>query len=142
LQLQWLDDITQQAMLLLARDLRHAADLHLDRAAAQDHFAGWLRKIIARHCQQAARSMRRAQRRAGLQQPAVLAASSRLFPTDSILDITMAIGKLPNESRRVLLLRLRGCGIAEIARRLHRSQTEIHRALARGLSRLRRSGSP
>jgi DNA-directed RNA polymerase specialized sigma24 family protein len=141
LHLQWIDDVKQEAMLLLARDLRHSADLHVDRAAAEEHFAAWLRKIIMRHCQQAARSMRRAQRRAGLQQAEVLAAASKSLPLDSILDLALAIRKLPKASRRVLLLRLRGWGIVEITQRVHRCQTEVHRALAKGLSKLRRPDS-
>ena len=141
LHLQWIDDVIQDAMLLLARDLRRSADLHVDRAAAKDHFAGWLATIILRHCQQAARSMRRAQRRAGFQQPAVLAAASRNFPADLILDLALAIRKLPAESRRALVLRLGGYRLSEMSRRLHRSQTAVYRALARGLSKLRGAGT-
>jgi hypothetical protein len=36
----------------------------------------------------------------------------------------------------MLVLRLRGCGIAEIARRLHRSQTYVQRSLGKGISAL------
>jgi RNA polymerase sigma factor (sigma-70 family) len=138
---QWIDDVTQQAMILLARDLRRSADLHLDRAAAEEHFAGWLGTIIRRHCQQAARSMRRAPRRAGFQLPAVLAAASRQFPTDLILDLALAIRKLPAESRRALVLRLGGYRISEISHRLHTSQAAVQRALARGLFKLRATDS-
>jgi hypothetical protein len=59
------------------------------RGLAEEHFSGWMGKIILRHCQQAARSMRRAQRRAGLQQPAVVAAASKSLPTDLILDLSL-----------------------------------------------------
>jgi RNA polymerase sigma factor (sigma-70 family) len=140
LHFQWADDVKQQAMLLLARRLRHSPDLHVDRALAADRFAGWLATIIAHHCRDAARSMRRAQRRAGLQQRVGFAAPSRPLPIDLILDLRSAIRKLPKELRRVLTLRLRGCGIAEISRQLRMSQTGVHRALKRVLSRLRQRG--
>lgn len=137
---QWAEDIEQDAMLLLGQHLRHAVDLHVNRALAQEHFAGWLGRIITRDCSKALRAMRRAQRRAGHQQATVESAPARSLPMDEIIDLSLAISKLSADCRRVLFLRLRGWGIAEISRRLRMSQTQVHRVLQRGLAQLKRGG--
>lgn len=134
------EDIEHDALILLSQHLRRAAHLHVNRELAEDHFTGWLARIVARDCSKALRAIRRAQRRAGSQQVAVEDIATRDLPMDEIIDLSLAISKLPDEWRRVLLLRLRGCGIAEIARRLRLSQTQVHRALQRGLSEVKRRG--
>jgi RNA polymerase sigma factor (sigma-70 family) len=136
--LQWAEDIAQEATLLFRLHLRRAVDLHVNRELAHDHFAGWLGRIIARDCSRALRAMRRAQRRAGGRQVDVEAVAPRGLPMDEIIDLGLAISKLADEPRRVVLCRLRGCGIAEISKSLQISQTHVHRMLQRALAQFER----
>ena len=135
---QWADDIAQDATLLFRLHLRRAVDLHVNREFAREHFAGWLGRIMARDCSRALRGMRRAQRRAGGRQVHIEAVAPCGLPMDEIIDLGLAISKLADEPRRMVLCRLRGCGIAEISRRLKLSQTQVHRTLQRALAQFER----
>jgi hypothetical protein len=60
----WLEDVKQEAMLLLARQLAVSPDLHVDIQRAEEHFDPWMRQIIYHHCQEAVRYLGRLYREA------------------------------------------------------------------------------
>jgi DNA-directed RNA polymerase specialized sigma24 family protein len=114
---QWNEDIQHDAMLLLARHLRRAADLHVDRARARTQFSGWMATIIKRDCQQAARSLRtrlRKTRPLPRDQPA----PDRTAIIESAIDIALAIDKLPEPSRTVTALYAQSWTLQQIASKL------------------------
>ena len=58
-QRQWLEEVQQEAMTLLARKFQSAPDLHVDPQRAERQFGAWMRTIIYRTCQEALRRLRR-----------------------------------------------------------------------------------
>jgi hypothetical protein len=51
----WAEDIEQDAVFYFGQHLRRAVDLHIDRALAEERFAGWLATIIEHDCATALR---------------------------------------------------------------------------------------
>jgi RNA polymerase sigma factor (sigma-70 family) len=132
-----IDDIQQDAMLLLGRHLQKSADLNVDRALAAEHFSGWLGAIIARDCAQVMRRRsrrRRARRGVRVDEAAVESAPARPAMIEELLDLAAAFDTLTDEHREVLLLRLHGLRLAEIAERLNISYWKAQRALRTDLA--------
>lgn len=140
---QWLDDLRQDAILLLARTLRQRPDLGIDRCRANDKFAPWLRTIIVRDCREALRRMRRLHRRetALPQQPPTVDRRQQL---DVQIDLSMAIDALANPDRTLVSMYLHGYSVKEIARRLQRNygstNYELRRVMAGFQERVRKLG--
>jgi RNA polymerase sigma factor (sigma-70 family) len=130
------EDIEHDAMLLFARELQNLPDLHVDRAAAVHHFSGWLATIIKRDCQRAMRRTGRSQRRVTIDEALVESAPARPVTTDEMIDLAAAFEKLPHEHRSVMLMRLHGLRIIDIAERLKTSKSRIGRIVQEGLSLL------
>jgi RNA polymerase sigma factor (sigma-70 family) len=134
--LRWAEDIAQEAMLLLGEHLRKAAHLDVDRARAMHHFSGWLGRIIARDCQRALRSMRRSEKRAGIQGRSYEATQANATRSDKMIELAIAIDELPEECRGIVNLRLQGWRLDEIAARLNISYWAVNRALRCALSQV------
>jgi RNA polymerase sigma factor (sigma-70 family) len=135
---RWAEDIAEDALLVFAKDLQNAPDLHVDRAQPEERFSGFLATVITRDCQKALRSKRRNERRAGYSNLAVETAVSPIAPLDDLIDLRSAIKDLPPDCRAVVELYWHGWHIEQIAEKLTLSQTSVHRALHRGLSLLGR----
>jgi RNA polymerase sigma factor (sigma-70 family) len=131
-----IDDIQQDAMLLLGRHLQTATGLNVDRALARDHFAGWLAKIIARDCAQVMRRRRRTRSDVRVDEAAIKSAPARPVMIEETIDLAAAFDNLPNEHRQVLLMRLHGLRIVDIAQRLKTSKSRIGRVAQEALSLL------
>lgn len=139
----WHDDVQQEAMLLLARSLRAAADLHLDRARVSTHFPGWLTTIIARHCQEALRKICRQQQHT---QPL----GERDFPSEypspgqggdeaaTALDFQRALEQLPPEQRTIVSLHAQGLSTPRVAEQQGLSYCLTRRRLRSAIAQLRR----
>jgi RNA polymerase sigma factor (sigma-70 family) len=128
------DDIVQDAVLLLARELEHAVDLNVDRTLAESHFSGWLAKIIRRDCQQALRS-RQSDLRQALPLPLEQPAQPDLS-IDSLVDLSMAIAKLPTRIRTVVILHWQSWDLKQIAASLDISYWQANRTLRAGLAKI------
>ncbi len=124
-------------MLLLARSLQAAPDLHLDLSRAENHFAGWMATIVMRHCQEAARKLRNHQRKVESLGDGVIA-SQRPSDLDACIDLNMAVEQLSDPLRAVLALHAKGWSIHESAARLGMSYWKTRRLLLEGLDQLRR----
>lgn len=134
---EWLGDVEHDAMLLLARSLRHARDLHMDRAKAEDHFPGWIATIIRRDCLQAVRRLRALYgRTVPLQDHDMSLDRQKIIEVQ--IDVSLAIEKLDEPERTVLLLHRKGMTTREIAGRLGLDDGKAYRILRRGMTQLRR----
>jgi RNA polymerase sigma factor (sigma-70 family) len=131
-----IEDIQQDAMLLLGRHLQTTAGLNVDRALADELFAGWLAAIIARDCAQVMRRRRRRQRGVSIDEASVESAAARPAMIEETIDLAAAFDNLPNEHRQVLLMRLHGLRIVDIAQRLKTSKSRIGRVAQEALSLL------
>jgi RNA polymerase sigma factor (sigma-70 family) len=130
------EDIEHEAILLFAQELRNAPDLHVDRAKSTQHFSGWLATIIERDCLRAMRGTRRRQRLEKVDKVHVKSAEARPVDLDEMIDLAAAFDKLPDEHRTVLLMRLDGLRIIDIAERLNTSKSRIGRVVQEALSLL------
>ncbi|MEX2141332.1 MAG: sigma-70 family RNA polymerase sigma factor [Pirellulales bacterium] len=128
-------DIEHQAMLVLAKELRHAPDLHVDRALAKERFAGWLAAIIKHDCAQALRAPHPPHSRTSAL-PQRIEIADRLRHVEREIDLSMALQKLPDVIRTPVELYCHGRSLAEIAESLGISYWQAYRALHRGLKRL------
>jgi RNA polymerase sigma factor (sigma-70 family) len=128
-------DVRQDALLLLARELRRHRDLGFDRSRPRDGFPGWIRTIISRHCREALRRLRRQtdrRREAGGEPHAA-------DPTESMtsrLDLQAAIQALGPRERAVVSLSMQGRSIADIASELSEPYQTIYSVWQRALHRL------
>jgi RNA polymerase sigma factor (sigma-70 family) len=131
--LQMLEDVKQQAMLLLARDLHHAPDLHVDHQRVRKHFPGWLSTIIGRDCRQAIRFLRRLHfsEQSSIEFDKAHDSSSEL---DFRIDLNLAVDRLEEPERTIVQLHLKNMPIKEIAEMLALSYWKAHRALRSGLA--------
>jgi RNA polymerase sigma factor (sigma-70 family) len=135
---QWLrnlaDDIQQDAMLRLGRRLQHTANLNVDRALAEQHFSGWLARIINRDCQQAARAMRAKKSTAIADLRLIAAVPSKVSHLANLLDLTEAIDRLPVECRKVVHLHMQNWSVRQITRILRTSKSDAGRLLQQAQS--------
>lgn len=135
--LAWQKEVEHDAMLVLARELRHAPDLGLDYARAEDEFAAWLGTIIRRDCQQALRRLRRVYR-PGEALPEDLPEGHDGNRREVWIDIQAAVNHLNDPARTVVALYSKGLSVRQIAAELELSYWPVYRALRRGLEELRR----
>lgn len=134
---EWLDDVKQDAMLLLARRLRLAPDLRIDRRRAREHFPGWMGTIIRRHCQEALRRMRRLHHRTQEILDQDIGREPRLA-LEAKIDLSMMLDKLAEPERTVVVLSAKNWSLREIADALEFSYWKTRRIHLRGLEQLRK----
>lgn len=136
LPISWCEDVQQDAILLLARSLRHRADLGIDMQQVHQRFAGWMGTIIVRDCQEAIRLMRRQfVREKTIPEADPLGLS--LLPLDAKIDVSMAIQKMQDPERTMLTLWSEGLSVADIAQRLKLSYHRAHYLWRRAIGQLR-----
>jgi RNA polymerase sigma factor (sigma-70 family) len=131
----WADDIVQEAMVLLARQLRKRSDLgyQLDRPTKQ--FASWIRTILFRQCHEAIRSYRR---KHGRDLPLNLASVSQ--PPEVIeqkLDLRAALNSLDELPRTVMFMSYNDLSLREIADCLQITYDKVRNARKQGRATLR-----
>lgn len=133
---QWIDEIKHDAMLLLARTLRHAPDLHVDREQVDQKFPGWMGTIVLRDCREALRRMRRAHTRSIPIGDAEVAVDGR-SDIELQIDLSMAVDRLEDPERTVVTLFSYDVPVTEIATELNLGYWKTYRILQRGLQQLR-----
>jgi RNA polymerase sigma-70 factor (ECF subfamily) len=143
-------DVVQQTLLEAHRKRAQF------RGRSDAELAGWLRQMLAYGIADALRAHGRAERDAARERrlEAALADSSarleawvraqdsspsqRAVRQEQLLRLAEALARLPEDQRRALDLKhLQGASVAEVARRLGRTETAVGGLLRRGMTRLR-----
>lgn len=102
LPVDWQEDVAQDALLILLREIGHTTNLHFD-ARRIDKFDAWLGTILSHACHEAARTPRQRRQRMAQLYPAQLAdkgAESNL----QLDELRNAIADLQEPARSVLEL--------------------------------------
>ncbi|WP_430453471.1 sigma-70 family RNA polymerase sigma factor [Rhodopirellula europaea] len=132
----WADDVAHDAMLLLARQLRKRSDLGYQFDRPPKQFASWFRTILFHQCHEAIRSFRR---RHGRDSPLELdPISERSQLIEQRLDIRMAVDRLDEPMRTILMLGYGGLSLREIADRLQLTYDQVRYANKQGRETLER----
>jgi RNA polymerase sigma-70 factor (ECF subfamily) len=143
-------DIVQQAMLKAVQNLNQY------RGQTEAELAGWLRRILTNTLVDAVRELEGGKREVGRERSleAALAQSSARFeallqssPTspseelvrhDQLLQLSTALGRLPDDQRQALELHyLQGCTVTDVAEQMERTERSVAGLVRRGLQRLR-----
>ena len=135
--MDWLEDIENHAFMLFGVSLQRALDLHIDACRAEDHFPGWMAKIIRNDCLQALRHYRRSH------DPAVELRESHLAtdrgtPIDVKIDLSQVVEQLEAMERDVFVLYLMGYTTTEIATAKGIGYSKAYRILKRVKRSVRR----
>ena len=130
----WLDDITQDAVLLFSRQLRRSADLGYDTDRSEANFPSWLRTILIRLYKEALRGMRRQHTRE--QNRADFAQEVYRVSQDEKIDLRLAIDRLPPFEKYILHLILDGLSMQEIAGHTGKTYWQVQYARKNGIERL------
>lgn len=139
----WEGDVRHDALLILARRLKTSIDLGYDRSRPESHFDRWIRRIMMRHCQEAVRRMRRPLRegwRLDGNGESVPASGSDYI--ELRIDVSLAIERIADPARTILLLYGYGFSITEIAERLQMTYSQVQYARRKGLNRLKAQLGP
>jgi RNA polymerase sigma factor (sigma-70 family) len=132
--LEWIDDLKQDAMLLLARQLSHL----VNPATLEPKLAspGWLLAAIRGHCQEALRRIVTAHRRCTqIANEQDFPEASNLFT--SIIDLRDAIERLDEPQRTILQRQANGNSLLSIAHDQRLSYSQVWRIYRRGIEQLR-----
>lgn len=131
------DDVAQEALLILARRLQTRPTLGFDASRGPECLLPWLRAVVRSHCQQALRGQPRRRARELNEKWAMPAP-----PDPWRAELAEAIQSL-DESSRNLVEAYRNFGAIEaVARQLGLSVSTARRRLQKALDRLRRLCGP
>ena len=131
----WLEDVEHDAMLILARELRKAADLYVDPKRL-DEFGAWLGTIIDNACLEAVRTPRRRRsKRRKLQQAEEVIDPNSL--EHHYVDLPAAIAKLNEPTRSIMGLYKEGFRLVKIAEMLALPYETVRREKRKGVRQLR-----
>jgi RNA polymerase sigma factor (sigma-70 family) len=133
--LSWSDDIQQDAILLLARDLRERRDLGLNRARPEAEFEGWINTIISHHIRQALRRMRRTTKGVGLVES--MEPVQTHVDMEARFDLEQAVEQLADPDKTIIRLFSHGYSIVEIAHSLHLTYRQTRYRIGRSLNHLK-----
>ena len=130
----WVGDVVQDVILILARQLRASGDLHVDRQRLPDGFATWMRSIIRRTCLEALRTPRRQRQRVvRLPEEDAFLERDSIAMRDERLDLRLAVEELAEPRRTMLLLYDKKVPLAEIATCLGLSTAAVNREVKQGI---------
>jgi DNA-directed RNA polymerase specialized sigma24 family protein len=111
----WLEEVQQEAMTILGRQLRLSPDLHVDMTRVHEHFAPWMRWIIYRTCQEALRRLRRMYGKVTYLTELELLNLTIEDDVETHVEISLAIGSLQEPQRTVMVLYTEGANLKGIA---------------------------
>lgn len=132
-----IEDLQQEAILLLARTFQRHPDLRFDSNQTPAHFARWMRKIIRRDCLQALRKLRRTSRETGLNETCWMMETP--FPPEWMVSLKEGLDLLPRQEQYVVQHFLLGHSLRETAEILGIGSTTAHRYFQSAISLLRQS---
>lgn len=131
------EDIEPEAILFLARSLRHSPDFQFNPFQPDEKFSPWMRKIILRDCRQVLRRLRRGREMESLtDQPYQ---ENALSIQGFYIDLKAGLELLPRQERFVIEQYLSGQSLDESADQLNVSMATIRRRVRRALSMLQQS---
>lgn len=128
--IDWLEDVENEANMLFGQSLGRALDLHMDARQAEDHFSGWMAKIIRNDCLQALRHYRRSRMPTEELREVHLAVTTR-SSVDVEIDLSRVVDQLGTAEKEVFLLRLEGLKTTEIASQKGIGYSKAYRILQR-----------
>ena len=137
---EWQDDIRQDALLLLARQLQRSTDLGYDADRPASEFGGWLRTILTRQSREAIRCMRRRHQRDSVLEES--GANEIELTLDAAIDMRQAIDQLCEPDRTIMFLSQSGWSLQEIADKLGMTYWQVQYARKAGLTRLQATLMP
>jgi RNA polymerase sigma factor (sigma-70 family) len=133
--LEWLEDLKQDAMMLLARKLRGTPDMNANRELLEEHFPGWLGTIIRRDCQETLRQMRRRQP-IGSEAVHEDRIAGRCEDLEARIDFSLLLDQLPDPERTIVMLYGKGWELQEMANELGLSYWKTRRLLHQGVEQI------
>lgn len=111
--MDWLDDIEQEAISLLSRQLQSRRDLHYQPTRPPAEFSRWMRTILFNQSREAIRKIRR---KLGRELPLdVDALDGRVEQIAEEIDVRNAYDQLDEETRAIMTLHYSGFTLREIA---------------------------
>jgi RNA polymerase sigma factor (sigma-70 family) len=135
--LQWVEDVTQDAILILARNLRRTPHLGADPLRVNEHFTAWMRGMMTRHCSEALRRIHRLHLRDVPSACHEIIVDHRQFVEERI-DLSLAVDTLPDFQRAVVSLRLKGLSAIDIADALQIHPKRVTRACHQAVQSLQK----
>lgn len=127
------EEIQQQALFYLAQELRHAPGLHFDWERAEQ-FPAWICTVIFNHCLMAYRDISRRQgKEIHLVELPEVPVEDR---SEQLLDYSMALERLEEPVRSVMLQLEFGYTIMEASRRLNMKYKLAYRLAQEGVKAL------
>ncbi|MEX0710901.1 MAG: sigma-70 family RNA polymerase sigma factor [Pirellulales bacterium] len=124
------DDVAQEALLLLLRDLRRRFDLGVDRQQVEESFPAWIGSIIDKACREALRQIKRArpdQKPWPEQEPWV----DQRRSMEECRRIRELVERLKHPARTIVQLAMSEHTTSEIAEMLNFSEAAVYRHLNR-----------
>lgn len=130
----WLDDVKQEAVLALSRDIRRETErgTPLD----ESRFVGWLCCVTSRNCQKAVWNIQR-NRAASLVERDVEDHSGRWPAIEGRLDVAILVHELSEIERSAISLWLEGQTPTDMAFLFGKSPQTVRRVLRTAVNRLR-----
>jgi len=133
----WLEDVEQDAVIILGNKLRQSPDLHVDIRRVAEKFPSWISTIIHNACRQSVRHLRILQRER-LTLRADEAHSSHADQPGLHLDVWCAIDALDEPDRTIVQLYVANWNFQRIADALEMDYFVVYRVWRQALPSLRR----
>jgi RNA polymerase sigma factor (sigma-70 family) len=113
----YLEEVKHETKVFLLRALRRTRDLRYDPTVTDEIFGHWVRKMTKNDCHRSVRDILQSMRRA-LELREDHEVQVREAPQDVIIDVNMAIHRLPLRERGILWLFAKNCTLLQIAEML------------------------
>ncbi|MEX0711968.1 MAG: sigma-70 family RNA polymerase sigma factor [Pirellulales bacterium] len=135
-----LDDLVDDVLWLLRRDLRRNKEVRRGLADTPIRLTAWLRGVLKNLCLEAARAERRAHRNGvtNLELETIKPSPDPTSPLQRRIDLEDALAKLDARQRIAIVLRDRRLSHAEIAQEMNLTIDQVRYALLTGLDALQR----
>lgn len=131
------DDVFQEVVLLLRRQIEHALDLHANLEVIDRTFPAWISTRMAHACRDVVAQWKILEQLEPEAQRALLD-ERRRREIDAQIDLGAALFKLPMKTRAVLELYAKGLSLREVAEQTGLTYWQAHREFHTGLEELRR----
>ena len=132
-----LDDLEQDAIIVLAQSLKQTPDLHADRSRLADSFPAWLGTILLNCCRMALRVAYEDEQTSPLTDEPV-DPSPPPDMDEARLALVKLIDELEEPQHSVLLLASEGYSRRQIAELLGRPYDQVRKSWKRGVEQLKR----
>ena len=136
---QDVDDLKQQAILVLHQKLQRNPTLNFDTHRARESLDAWMRKIIYNTCCDAGLSVFDYTKLIDEQESEQTRRPAPISDTHTSINIERALSQLPKRQRTAIMLRRDGKSILEVAQRLHLTIDQVRYALKQAQRTLHRT---